>query len=256
VTKPGQPGIGRRDRRNPRQTQFLDQPVLQRPERALDTALRLRAVGAKNVDVEFGQGTTELCCTIAARGILGIHPKNAVLVAVERNRLAMRLEIGARRAEIIECRFRGDKSQMHQSAGRVVDKREQGAPRRAVLTPRVFRAVNLHQFANAIAPAAWLMRRGQTMAAVDPQTRRDHPAAQRLAADRAAVYRRQLLRRQGRTKISVSFAHQRQRQITIRLRQTVIARPAAPPCFKSAANVCASTSSEPLPAKTCSGLIP
>src|SRR5271154_5853439 len=61
------------------------------------------------------------------------------------------------------------------------------------------------------------MRGGQTMAAVDPQTR----------GDRAAVYLRQLLRRQGRTKISISFAHQRQRQITIRLRQTVIARPAA-----------------------------
>ena len=66
------------------------------------------------------------------------------------------------------------------------------------------------------------------MAAVDPQTRGDHPAAQRFTRDRAAVYLRQLLRRQRRTKISISFAHQRQRQITIRLRQTVITRPAAP----------------------------
>ena len=92
----------------------------------------------------------------------------------------------------------------------------------------MFRAVDLHQLAKAIAPAAWLMRGGQTMAAVDPQIRRDHPAAQRLTRDRAAVYLRQLLRRQCWTKISISFAHQRQRQITIRLRQTVIARPAAP----------------------------
>jgi hypothetical protein len=59
--KPGQPCIGCRDRRNVGQTQFLDQPILQRSERALDPALRLRAVGAKNVDVQFGQGTTELC---------------------------------------------------------------------------------------------------------------------------------------------------------------------------------------------------
>jgi hypothetical protein len=108
--KPGQPCIGCLDRGNAGQTQFLDQPVLQRPEGALDTALRLRAVGAKNVDVQFAQRATELCCAIAAGGILGIHPKNAVLVAVERDRLAVRLEIGARRAEIIECRFRGDKS--------------------------------------------------------------------------------------------------------------------------------------------------
>jgi hypothetical protein len=66
------------------------------------------------------------------------------------------------------------------------------------------------------------------MTAVDPQTRDDHPAAQRFTRDRAAVHLRQLLRCQRRTKISVSFANQRRRQITIRLRQTVIiARPAA-----------------------------
>jgi len=117
---------------------------------------------------------------------------------------------------------------MHQSACRVVDKCQQCALLRAVLKPRVFRTVDLHQLAKAIAPAAWLMRGGQTMTAVDPQTRGDHPAAQRLTRDRAAVHLRQLLRRQCRTKISISFAHQRQRQITIRLRQTVIARPTAP----------------------------
>jgi hypothetical protein len=60
---------------------------------------------------------------------------------------------------------------MHQSACRVVNKREQCALLGAVLKPRVFRAVNLHQLAKAIAPAAWLMRGGQTMAAVDPQSR-------------------------------------------------------------------------------------
>ena len=65
------------------------------------------------------------------------------------------------------------------------------------------------------------------MTADDPQTRGDHPAAERFTRDRAAVHLRQLLRGQCRTKISVSFANQRQRQITIRLRQTVIARSAA-----------------------------
>src|SRR6516164_3694021 len=62
---------------------------------------------------------------------------------------------------------------MHQSACRVVNKREWCALLGAVLKPRVFRAVNLHQLAKAIAPAAWLMRGRQTMAAVDPQSRRD-----------------------------------------------------------------------------------
>ena len=40
--KPGQPGIGHLDGGNAGQTQFLDQPVLERAEPALDTALCLR----------------------------------------------------------------------------------------------------------------------------------------------------------------------------------------------------------------------
>jgi hypothetical protein len=106
---------------------------------------------------------------------------------------------------------------MHQSAGRIVNKCQQRALRRAILKPRMFRAVDLHQLTKAIAPAARLMRGGQTMAAVDPQTRRDHPAAQRFTRDRATVYLCQFLRRQRRTKIGVSFANQRQRQIPMRL---------------------------------------
>ena len=140
----------------------------------------------------------------------------------------MPLKIAARRAEIVKCRFRRDKPQMHQSACRVVNKRQQRALLCAVLKPGVFRSVDLHQLAQAIAAAARLMRGGQTMAAIDPQTRADHPDPQRLAGNRTAVHLCQLLRRQRRTKISVSFANQRQRQITIRLGQTIVARPTAP----------------------------
>src|SRR5829696_1634329 len=78
------------------------------------------AVGTENVDIQLRQGAAELCRALAARSVLGIHPKDAVLVAVERDRLAMPLKVGARRAEIIECRFRHGKPQMHQSACRVV----------------------------------------------------------------------------------------------------------------------------------------
>jgi len=74
------------------QTQLLDQPVLQRSEHALDTALCPLAVGAENVDVQFCQCATELCRAVAARGVPGIHPEDAVLVAVGRDRLAMPLE--------------------------------------------------------------------------------------------------------------------------------------------------------------------
>jgi hypothetical protein len=64
------------------------------------------------------------------------------------------------------------------------------------------------------------------MVAVDPQICRDHPAAQCFTRDRAAVHLCQFLCRQHQTKISVSFANQRQRQITIRLGQTIVTRPA------------------------------
>src|SRR6516164_5890932 len=122
---------------------------------------RRSSLTSRSCSVPNARSTRPFACGLLAQrmsmfsSLSALHPKNAVLVAVERNRLAMRLEIAARRTEIIECRFRGDKSQMHQSAGRVVDKREQCALLRAVLKPRVFRSVNLHQLARAIAPAAW-----------------------------------------------------------------------------------------------------
>ena len=60
----------------------------------------------------------------------------------------------------------------------------------------------------------------------NPKAGADHPLLQRLDAEIQAVNLGQLLGRQGRTKISVLFANQRQCQITIRLGQAVIARPA------------------------------
>jgi len=66
-----------------------------------------------------------------------IDPKDTVLVAIERHRLAMRLEVLAGRLEIVEGRFRLDELQMHQAAGGVVDVDQQGALRTAVLEPPV-----------------------------------------------------------------------------------------------------------------------
>ena len=41
---------------------------------------------------------------------------------------------------------------MHQSAGRVVNKHQQGTLRPAILEPPMLAAVDLNQFANAVAP--------------------------------------------------------------------------------------------------------
>jgi hypothetical protein len=54
-------------------------------------------------------------------------------------------------------------------------------PDLVAIDPGLLRAVDLHQFAQAIAPPARLMRRGQTMPSVLPQPIGDHPTAQGLA---------------------------------------------------------------------------
>src|ERR1700738_2864563 len=113
--------------------------------------------------------------------------EDAMLVAVQRHRLAVLFQIGARRPEVIKRRFRGDEPQLHQPARRVIHKSQQRARRTAILEPGVLRAVDLHQFAQTIAPPARLMRRGETMPTVLPQPIGDHPTAQCLARHRTAV---------------------------------------------------------------------
>jgi hypothetical protein len=67
----------------------------------------------------------------------------------------------------------------------------------------VFGTVDLHQLSKTLAPASWLMRRGKSVAAVDPQTIRHHPLAQRLNPDSETVTFGQLFRRECRTEVDV-----------------------------------------------------
>src|SRR6266849_2772207 len=80
----------------------------------------------------------------AAGSVLAVHPEDAVLVAVERDRLAVLLQIGAGRPEVVKRRFRGDEPQLHQPAGRVIHKSQHRARRAAILEPGVLRAVDLY----------------------------------------------------------------------------------------------------------------
>src|ERR1700730_6664189 len=63
----------------PSRGQALDHPVLQCAKRAFDASLRLRAVGADDVDVRRQQGATELGYPVAAGSLLAVHPLNDVL---------------------------------------------------------------------------------------------------------------------------------------------------------------------------------
>ena len=64
----------------------------------------------------------------------------------------------------------GFASALGKQARGIIDKTEQRTRRTAVLKPGMLRAVDLHQLAQAIAPPARLMRRGETMSTVLPQS--------------------------------------------------------------------------------------
>src|SRR3712207_9040517 len=142
-------------RRPPRSTLFPYTTLFRsRLVRPFDAALGLRRVGADDVDVQLVHRATELRDAIAARHLGLGHAEDAVLVAVEGHRLAVRRQVGPRRPEIVERRLAEDELEVHQPAGRIVYVDEEGAGRAAVLEPPVPRAVDLHEFAQALAAPA------------------------------------------------------------------------------------------------------
>src|ERR1700720_4297829 len=86
-----------------------------------------------------------------------VDPEDAMLVAVERDRFAPGLQISAGGMEIGESRLALDKLQMHQPAGRVINEHQQGALRSTIFEPPMLAAIDLHQFADTLAPVAGLM---------------------------------------------------------------------------------------------------
>src|SRR6202035_6062407 len=79
--------VSRGDGADTLKTKLLDQAILQGLVGALDAALRLRRVRAQNVDVERVQRAPELGHAVTLDCPGSIDPKDAVLVAVERDRL-------------------------------------------------------------------------------------------------------------------------------------------------------------------------
>src|SRR6201987_95762 len=214
------------NRTDPLKTQFLDQAILQGLVGTLDAALRLRRVGAQNVDVEGVQRAPKLGHAVALDRPSAIDPKDAVLVAVERNRFAMRLEILAGRLEVVEGRFRLDELQMHQAAGGVVDIDQQRALRTAVLEPPMFGAVDLHQLTKTITPCPRLVDALQSVFSPNPKGGADHPLPQCLDPKVQAMKLAQLLGRQGLTKIGIALAHDGQHGLAEHRTQSSIAGPA------------------------------
>src|SRR5215203_7194505 len=76
-----------------RQPQLLDQPILQGRMSAFHPPLGLAGVGTQDLDVEVRQGAAELGHAVASCSILLADPEDRMLVGVERDRFAVRLQI-------------------------------------------------------------------------------------------------------------------------------------------------------------------
>ena len=123
----------------------------------LTSLLGLAAVGTPSVDVQLEHGPPVLGYALVGCARRGVAMEHARLVAVERHWLAMLFDIEPRRLEITEGRLGRGQVQGHQAAGRVVNKHQQRAGRRALLKPAMIAAVDLDQLAQARTPISRLV---------------------------------------------------------------------------------------------------
>lgn len=131
-----------------------------------------------------------------------------MLVGIEGDRLAVLLQIGPCRLEIIESALALDKLQMHQPAGRIVNVDEQGALRPTGLEPPVLRAIDLDQLTDTLAAIARLMNRLHPLLAILPKPGCHHPLPDRLAAKTDAMKLRELLGSKRRPKVALALANE------------------------------------------------
>jgi hypothetical protein len=111
--------------------------------RAFHASFGRARIGAQRVDIELEHRPAKVRDT--APGLVGHH---AGAIAVERQRLAVTLQIRARGLEVAESRFGHGEVQLHQPAGGIVHIHQQRALRRPVLEPPMLAAVDLDQFAH------------------------------------------------------------------------------------------------------------
>lgn len=113
----------------------------------------------------------------------------------------MSRQIPLQGSEIAEGAFGTDELQMHQGAGGVIDKHQQGADRTAIFKSMMVRAVDLDQLAKAL-PAQTRLVEGLPLLARQPQAPILHPLAQGLARYRQPVTLCQHLGRQDRAEVA------------------------------------------------------
>ena len=109
--------------------------TLQRQIGPLDTSRGLARVRTERLDLELVHGASELCDAFAGRACTVLDVEHAELVAIERDRFAVRCQMLAQRLEIAERRLGRREMQRHQPASCIVNEHQQRAGRRTFLEP-------------------------------------------------------------------------------------------------------------------------
>jgi hypothetical protein len=139
-----------------------------------------------------------------------VDPERGVLVGIECNRLAIGLQVLARRLEVVEGRLGWHELQVQEPARGVVDVDEQRALRPTTLKPPMLGAVDLDELAHAVPTMARLMHGLETLLAVLPEPFGQHPLAHRLAGQADSVALSELLGGERRAKVGIATANDRQ----------------------------------------------
>src|SRR4051794_6021693 len=115
-----------------------------RPFAWLELAHRISMLSSAKAPAELGHA-------LAALGLPPGDAEHRVLVGVEGDRAAMRLEVALQGLEVGKGTFRGHEAQLQQPAGCIVDEDEQRARVRPILEPAMLAAVELHELAQGFA---------------------------------------------------------------------------------------------------------
>jgi hypothetical protein len=148
-------------------------PYRPKAVRASSWAKAAARASAAAIEESNRQSTAELGDAVSAGGIFPRYPKDRMLVEIERNRLAMVLQI-----EIGKRALRWDKAKLHQSAGGVIDEHQKRAERRAIFDPAMDRTVDLDQLADMLTTMARLL---DAFALRPGSSDTSHPAAHRVS---------------------------------------------------------------------------
>ena len=152
----GREGLRLLNRGNPPEPHLAHQPILQSLVGPFDAALGLRGERVDEFDAQALADPAELGLAVAAGGVLGVDPENAVPIRIESRRTAMRENMVPERAKIGARRLRGGKAQRRQTPRRIVNEHDQRAARAAPFKPVMRAAVDLDQFAKSRPPLAQL----------------------------------------------------------------------------------------------------